>query len=246
MRRFVTFLNTQLKISLRDMNMPIFALLMPLVIFLVLGILYGGKPAYDGAGYTFLEQSFGAVSAVAICAGGLMGLPMAVSDARERKILKRFRVTPVTPVFLLGVQLAMYVVYCALSLATLSLVSQLWKVRLHGALLPFLGSWLLTMLSTLALGMLVGGVAKDTQQAGVLASILYFPMLIFSGATLPMEVMPPVMQRIVSFFPLTQGITLMKNAFLGVPTDSVILPVCVILGLTALCVGLAICFFRWE
>ena len=86
MRRFVTFLNTQLKISLRDMNMPIFALLMPLVIFLILGILYGGKPAYDGAGYTFLEQSFGAVSAVAICAGGLMGLPMAVSDARERKI----------------------------------------------------------------------------------------------------------------------------------------------------------------
>ena len=246
MRRFVTFLNTQLKISLRDMNMPIFALLMPLVIFLVLDILYGGKPAYDGAGYTFLEQSFGAVSAVAICAGGLMGLPMAVSDARERKILKHFRVTPVTPVFLLGVQLAMYVVYCALSLATLSLVSQLWKVRLHGALLPFLGSWLLTMLSTLALGMLVGGVAKDTKQAGVLASILYFPMLIFSGATLPMEVMPPVMQKIVSFFPLTQGITLMKNAFLGVPTDSVLLPVCVMLGLTALCVGLAICFFRWE
>ena len=246
MRRFVTFLNTQLKISLRDMNMPIFALLMPLVIFLVLGILYGGKPAYDGAGYTFLEQSFGAVSAVAICAGGLMGLPMAVSDVRERKILKRFRVTPVTPVFLLGVQLAMYVVYCALSLATLSLVSQLWKVRLHGALLPFLGSWLLTMLSTLALGMLVGGVAKDTKQAGVLASILYFPMLIFSGATLPMEVMPPVMQKIVTFFPLTQGITLMKNAFLGVPTDSVLLPVCVMLGLTALCVGLAICFFRWE
>ena len=58
--------------------------------------------------------------------------------------------------------------------------------------------------------------------------------------------MPPVMQRIVSFFPLTQGITLMKNAFLGVPTDSVLLPVCVMLGLTALCVGLAICFFRWE
>ena len=48
MRRFVTFLNTQLKISLRDMNMPIFALLMPLVIFLVLGILYGGKPACEG------------------------------------------------------------------------------------------------------------------------------------------------------------------------------------------------------
>lgn len=246
MRRFVTFLNTQLKISLRDMNMPIFALLMPLVIFLVLGILYGGKPAYDGAGYTFLEQSFGAVSAIAICAGGLMGLPMAVSDARERKILKRFRVTPVTPVFLLGVQLAMYVVYCALSLATLSLVSQLWKVRLHGALLPFLGSWLLTMLSTLALGMLVGGVAKDTKQAGVLASILYFPMLIFSGTTLPIEVMPTAMQKIVSVFPLTQGLTMMKNTFLGISMGNDLLPICVMVGVAALCTILAVRFFRWE
>ena len=91
------------------------------------------------------------------------------------------------------------------------------------------------MLSTLSIGMLVGGVAKDIKQASVIASILYFPMLIFSGTTLPVEVMPPVMQRIVSFFPLTQGITMMKNAFLGVGAGSVLTPVCVMLGLTALC-----------
>ena len=74
MKRFFTFLKTELKLSLRDMNMPIFAVMMPLVIFIILGIIYGARPAYDGADYTFLEQSFGAVSAVAICAGGLMGL----------------------------------------------------------------------------------------------------------------------------------------------------------------------------
>ena len=54
MKRFFTFLKTELKLSLRDMNMVIFAILMPLVIFIILGILYGTKPAYDGAGYTFL------------------------------------------------------------------------------------------------------------------------------------------------------------------------------------------------
>lgn len=73
------------------------------------------KPAYDGASYTALEQSFGAVSAIAICASGLMGLPLAVSGLREMKILKRLRVTPVSSVFILGVELAMYVIYCALS-----------------------------------------------------------------------------------------------------------------------------------
>ena len=246
MKRYFTFLKTELKLSLRDMNMPIFAVIMPLVIFVILGIIYGARPAYDGAGYTFLEQSFGAVGAVAICASGLMGLPQAISGLRELKILKRFRVTPVSPVFVLGVELSMYIVYCLVSLATLAAAALLWGVRLRGSLPAFLGSWALTMLSTLSVGLLVGGAAKDSKQASVIASILYFPMLIFSGTTLPIEVMPKAMQKIVSVFPLTQGITMMKNAFLGVGMGSILPPICVMLALTALCTILSICFFRWE
>ena len=246
MKRFFTFLKTELKLSLRDMNMVIFAIIMPLVIFIILGVIYGTKPAYDGADYTFLEQSFGAVGAIAICASGLMGLPLAVSGLREMKILKRFRVTPVSPVFILGVELSMYIVYCAVSLATLSAAAFLWGVRMHGSLLAFLVSWALTMLSTLSVGMLVGGVAKDTKQASVIASVLYFPILIFSGTTLPIEVMPTAMQRIVSVLPLTQGLTMMKNTFLGIGIGSVLLPVCVMLSVAALCTALAVRFFRWE
>ena len=246
MKRFFTYLKTELRLSVRDMNMPIFAVIMPLIVFVILGMVNGGKPAYDGADYTFLEQSFGAVGAIAICASGLMGLPLAVSGLREMKILKRLRVTPVSPVFILGIELLMYVIYCAVSLATLSVVALLFGVKLHGSPLAFLGSWVLTMLSTLSVGMLVGGVAKDTKQASIIASVLYFPMLVFSGTTLPIEVMPKVMQKIVGFFPLTQGLTMMKNAFLGIGADSILIPICVMLGVTALCTVLAGCFFRWE
>ena len=175
-----------------------------------------------------------------------MGLPLAVSGLREMKILKRLRVTPVSPVFILGIELSMYIVYCAVSLATLSVAALLWGVQLHGSLLGFLGSWVLTMLSSLSIGMLVGGVAKNTKQASVIASILYFPMLVFSGTTLPIEVMPKAMQKIVSVFPLTQGLTMMKNTFLGISTGSVLLPVGVMAGAAALCVGLSVRFFRWE
>ena len=246
MKRFFTFLKTELKLSVRDMNMPIFAVIMPLIVFVILSVIYGSKPAFDGAEFTFLEQSFGAVGAIAICAGGLMGLPQAVSNLREKKILKRLRVTPASPLMLLGVELAMYAVYCTVSLAVLSAAALLWGVRLHGSLLSFLGSWAVTMISTLSVGMLAGGVAKDVRQADVIASILYFPMLVFSGTTLPVEVMPRMMQRVVSCFPLTQGITMMKNAFLGVESESVMTPLCVMLGLTVLCTALAVRFFRWE
>ncbi|MDO4829468.1 MAG: ABC transporter permease [Clostridia bacterium] len=246
MKRFLIFLKNELRLSLRDMNMPIFAVIMPLVIFVILGMIYGAKPAFDGAEYTFLESCFGAAAAVAICAGGLMGLPMAVADARERKLLKRFRVTPVGPAFILGVELAMYAVYCAASLLTLAVPALLWHVRLRGSAPAFLGSWLLTMLSTLSIGMLVGGVAKNSRQAGVIASILYFPMLIFSGTTLPLEVMPGFLRKIVSLFPLTQGITLMKNTFVGIRAASTLTPVATMLATTVLCTILSVRFFRWE
>ena len=140
----------------------------------------------------------------------------------------------------------MYIVYCIVSLATLSVVTLLWGVRLHGSFLAFLGSWALTMLSTISVGMLVGGIAKDTKQSSVIASILYFPMLVFSGTTLPIEVMPPIIQKIVSFFPLTQGLTMMKNTFFGINMGNALLPICVMAGVTALCTILAVRFFRWE
>lgn len=158
----------------------------------------------------------------------------------------RLRVTPVSPVFVLGAELAMHAVRCAVSLATLLAAALLWGVRLRGSLPAFLGSWALTMLSTMSIGMLAGGVAKNTKQASVVAAILYFPMLAFSGTTLPIEVMPAAMQKIVNFFPLTQGLTMMKHTFLGICTGSVLLPISVMVGAAALRTTLAVHFFRWE
>ena len=190
MKSFVTLLKNELKLNIRNMNMVIFAVIIPLVVLIILGFIYGTKPAADGTAYTFLEQSFGALCCISICAGGLMGLPLVVSEYRERKILKRFKVTPVNPVKLLVVEFTIYVIYCVVSMLTLFLFAMLfWKIKIHGSLLLFLGSWLLTMVSTLSIGLLVGGIAKNMKSASVIACILYFPMLIFSGTTLPFEVM---------------------------------------------------------
>ncbi len=202
MKSFGTLFKNELKLNIRNMNMVIFAVIMPLIILVILGFIYGTKPAYNGAAYTFIEQSFGAICTISICAGGLMGLPLVVSEYRERKILKRFWVTPISPLTLLAVELTIYIVYCIVSMLTLLPMAMLiWKVRISGSWIAFIGSWLLTMVSTLSIGMMVGGVAKNTKSASVIASVLYFPMLIFSGATLPFEVMPKVMQKIVSVFP---------------------------------------------
>ena len=247
MRSFAVLLKNELKLNIRNMNMVIFAVILPLAVLVILGFLYGTSPAAEGVGFTFLEQSIGALCTISICAGGLMGLPLVVSEYRERKILKRFKVTPISPVVLLMVEFLIYVIYSAVSLATVIPVAMLfWKVEIHGSWIAFVGSWLFTIISTLSIGMMVGGIAKNAKTASVIACVLYFPMLIFSGTTLPFEVMPETMKKTVRLFPMTQGIQLMKAAFLGVPIQNVWLPVLVMLSITVVCFSVAVKYFKWE
>ena len=193
MTTFRTMLKNEMKLSLRDMNMVIFAICIPLVVLILLGVIYGNKPASPGAEYTFLEQSFGALTTIAICADGVMGLPLVVSDYRNKKILKRFKVTPVSPAMILAVQVAVHTIYSVTSFI-----------------------------------------------------LLYFPMLIFSGATLPYEVMPEAMQKIVDILPLTQGIKLLKATSLGLPIENTFVPMIVMEVLAVICIGVSLCFFKWE
>ena len=247
MSKFLTMLKTELKLSFRGMDMIIFAVCMPVVVVILLGIIYGGKPAFDGADYTFLEQSFGAVSTIAVCAGGVMGLPLVISDYRQKKILKRFKITPSSPVLLLSVQVAIYMIYSLIALVLIYLVSELlFGMKLQGAFLPFMGAFFLVMISMFSIGMMVGGVSPNTKIASVLASLLYFPMLIFSGATLPYEVMPAVLQKLADLLPLTQGIKLLKAASLGLPAENVMASLAVMAVITVVCGGVSIRFFKWE
>lgn len=247
MKAFSTFLKTELKLSFRGIDMFIFAICLPVVILVLIGIINGNNPAFEGADYTFLDQSFGAISTIAICAGGLMGLPLVLSGYREQKILKRLKVTPVSPVMLLAVQLIIYMIYSVISLALIFIVAKVfWNFSIKGNILQFLGTYFLVMLSMFSIGLMVGGIAKNSKSAGSIASILYFPMLIFSGATLPYEVMPGIMQKIVDILPLTQGIKILKASTLGLPIDNIIFPIILMILIFVVCIVISVKFFKWE
>ena len=247
MKAFRALLKTEIRLSLRGMDMFIFAICMPVVVVIILGAVFGDKPAFDGAGYTFLAQSFGAVSTIAICAGGVMGLPLVVSDYRNRKILKRFKVTPANPALILTVQVVIYALYSVISLILVYATGAIFfGYQLYGSWVQFLGAYLLVMLSMFSIGLLVGGIAPNIKIASAAASLLYFPMLIFSGATLPYEVMPFALQKVADILPLTQGIKLLKAASLGVPIDRVFIPVVVMILIAVICITVSLRLFKWE
>ena len=246
-KTFRTLLKNELKMSFRGMDMLIFALIMPLVVLVILGLVFGQKPAFEGAPYTFLEQSFGALCTISICAGGVMGLPLVISDYRAKHILKRWQVTPVSPSLVLAVEVSMYALYALASLVSLFAVAFcFFGFRMKGSLALFFAGYFLVMLTMFSIGMMAGGVSKDSKTAGIITSLLYFPMLIFSGATLPYEIMPATLQKISDILPLTQGIKILKNSVLGLAPGNVIAPVIVMILITTVCSAITVKFFKWE
>lgn len=151
------------------------------------------------------------------------------------------------PVLVLRVEVSMYMIYAVISLLSLFIVATcFFGFKMCGSFGLFLTGYLLVMISMFSIGMMVGGIAKNSKIAGVIASALYFPMLIFSGATLPYEVMPGAMQRIVDVLPLTQGIKILKNGALGLPIDNVTGAVIIMLIIAVICSIISVKFFRWE
>lgn len=247
MKAFRELLAVELKLSLRDMNMPLFAIIMPVVVMAVVGMLFAGQSAYEGAGYSFMDQSVPAVMTVGICAGGAMGLPIVVSYYRQRGVLKRFFVTPVSASTILVAQVAMYALYAIVSsLLVLGVAGVFFGYGFTGSALGFIAAYLLVMAAMFSVGMMLGGVARDEKVASIGASVLYFPMLLLSGTTLPYEILPEPVQQVANVLPLTQGVKLLKAAALDVPLDAVVAPVVVLVVWTIVCSVVAVRFFKWE
>lgn len=247
MKAFKELFASEMKLTIRDMNTLFFGVGFSAVLAIILGLVMGSKPAFDGASYTMFEQSFGAIASIGIAATGLMGVPLVLSDYRHRKILRRFQVTPISPAILLAVQLVVNLVVSILSLIGVYAVSAIFfGFRLKSNIGGFLIAYFLVLISIYSIGMLVASISPNMKSAELICSLLYFPMLLLSGATLPYEIMPKVLQRISDILPLTQGIKLLKGSALGLPTENMMIPIIVMIAFAVICAVLSIRFFRWE
>lgn len=247
MKAFFTLFKTEVKLTVRHMDALFFGVLFPVGMAFLLGAIYGGKPAFDGADYTKLQLSFGAFATIGICATGLMGLPLVLSDYRHKKILKRFRVTPVSPSMLLFIQVLISFILAVVSLLCTAAVSAaVFGYSMPGSVLYFSLSFLLLTVTIYSIGMLIASLSPNMKIANLACTLLYFPMLFLSGATVPYEIMPKALQAVSNVFPMTQGIKLIKAASLGLAVEDMLPQMVIMAVLSLICILLSIKYFKWE
>lgn len=247
MNRFFTVLKIESKLAMRCPDGIIFGIGMPICIMILIGIIGGETPAFEGADYTFLQSAFGALIAVGICATAFMGLPLSIVDYRDKKILKHFFATPASPKMLLSIQVLINIITAIISAVLVSIVAiVLFDYKMEGSLIKFIGVYLLVIISMYSIGMLVASVCKSIKIANVVCSLIYFPMLFLSGATIPYELFPKALQNIANILPLTHGVKLLKGFSMGNSIDNLYLSIILMLLITIIGFSLSFKLFKWE
>ena len=246
MRNFLRLYKVEQKLFFRSPDVFIFLLCMPVVVLIMIRLIAGSKLAGD-SGMTYLESSFVAVTSVGICCSAFMSIPITMVDYRDKKILKHFYCSPCSPTRLLFVDMICSGVMAALSAVCVTFAAcVLFGHRMSGSVAVYILTWFLTMIAMFSIGLLVAAVCKTTKSMNVATSFLYFPMLLFSGATIPYELFPKGMQLVAGYMPLGIGIRLMKAASVGTSLGTMGTEIAILGLIAVVCIAISIKTFRWE
>lgn len=244
MKLFYTLLKIEGKLVWKGMDILIFGILFPIILAILFGYLLNKN---DLSGASNFELSYASIITIGVLATGVMGVPLTIADYRHRGILKRFQVTPVSPFQLLFAQGLIQLSSALVSFIGVTLVYHLlFGYELKGSWLLFLLTYAFVILAMYSIGIFIGSAVPDQKSANLWSSIVYFTMLLFSGATIPYEIMPRFFQLIMDVLPLSHGIHLLKQTSTGEPLTNAflhisILILCIVIGLLG-----ARKFFKWK
>ena len=244
MKRFWAMYRIEQRIFFRTPDVILFCLMMPLVVFALITIIAGSKPAAD-SGLTYLQSAFVSLSTVGICCSAFMSIPITVVELRSQGILRRMYCSTCSPARLLACDTIASSMIAAVSTLLLTAAAVIFGYRMAGNVFVFIAVWLLTMLSMCSIGLMAASLCRTTKSMNSATSLLYFPMLLLSGAAIPAEVFPGGVRAVIKWLPLGIGIDSLKKVSLGCYNELTI-PVLTLAVIAVICAGVSIKTFRWE
>lgn len=247
MKKLWVLFKIEFKLAIREFSGVLFGVMLPVGLMILLGVIFGDKYAGENVSYTYVQQSFPAVITIGICATGLMGIPLTISSYREKKVLKRFEVTPTSPAKLLIAQVFNNFTFALISSVLVYLVAKIFfDYNMIGSISSFIVIYLLVTISIYSIGMLIASISGSVKTTNLLCTIIYFPMFFLSGATIPYEIMPKGLQTFSSIMPLSVGIKVLKGVSIGVNINEYTTPITILIISSIICVILSIKTFRYE
>jgi ABC-2 type transport system permease protein len=227
----------------RSREAAVFVFVFPLLLYALLGSVYGddidGIPAVDVLlvglfGYGAANTAFG-------------GLAIILVGRREAGTLKRLRSTPLPPVvYLAAVLLSTLVTFALQAVGLLVLGGLAFNASMPANWLGFAGAILLGVVCFAGLGLGAAALIRSAEGVSAVVNVVILPMAFLSGSFGPRRDFPPVLQAIADVLPLTyfldvvDGVYLHGDSLFADPTA-----LAVVLAWGAAGVAVALRWFGW-
>jgi ABC-2 type transport system permease protein len=220
---------------------------MPVVLFVALGRLMGGRMDTSARARDFLSADVPVLVVMLIALNAVLSLVTIIAIYREGGILKRLRATPLRPHTILTAHVLVKLIFTAVTLAlTVAAGRRFYPVSFDVPWVSFTIALLLSTISILSIGFLLASVVPTARFAQPIGSALFYPMLALSGLFVPIQSLPPALQAASHALPLTYAVSLLRGVWMGDPWSAHGWDVAALVVVFLLCTALSARVFRWE
>ncbi|MDQ3876305.1 MAG: ABC transporter permease [Actinomycetota bacterium] len=238
-------LRNQMRLYVRSRELAFFTFLLPIVIFVLLGSVYGEDEIEGVKGSRYLLAGmlgYGVVATV------FAGLAIVLVIRRESGVLKRLRATPLPAPTYIAAMLTTFLTAFALEVVCLVVLARvLFDAPLPGHAFSLALSLALGAASFAALGIGLSGLVRSAEGSSAVVNAIYLPMAFLSGSFFSPNSFPDFLRTIAEVLPLTYFIQLVRDVMLH--GDEIWSEPGAVAGVAAWgVVGLVVAVrrFRWE
>ncbi len=206
---YLALMRIDLKLAMRDRSVLFFNYLFPLIFFFAFAEMMGVNRGGGIANVVTMVLTIG------ILGNGLWGAGMRTVQEREQNILRRFKVTPISPApILVASMVTGWLIYLPAVFLVLSLAHRIYGMSWPPNMLSLLGLVTLGVFAFRSIGLILASIVNSTQESTIGIQVLYMPMLFLSGATFPTVMLPGWAQIVGQFLPATYLVTGFQSVFL--------------------------------
>jgi len=238
----------EIKIFLREPMGAFGSILFPILIFVVVGRLMGGRLTQSSITTSgFLRVGLPVFASVMIALSGVLSLVTIISIYREGGILKRLRATPLRPQTILTAHVLVKLALTAITMVLMVLAGKrYYPVNINVPVIGFAIALLISTWSILSIGFLIASIVPTARFAQPIGAAILYPMLALCGLFVPLQSFPPPLQAAARVLPLTYAVSLLQGIWKGEAWSAHIGDVAALILVFVICTALSAKVFRWE
>src|SRR5215831_2705096 len=176
MKQYLAIIVMDIRLALRLRAVIFFNYLFPLIFFFT----FSGFMGRDTTQMAYIVRMS---ATLGVLGSGFFGAGIRAIQERELNILRRYKVTPITPApILVGSMVTGWILFIPYIVVLLLMAHFFYQMPLPAHMFQLLVFISLGLIAFRSLGLVIASVANTMQEGTVLVQLCYFPMILLSGA----------------------------------------------------------------